>query len=111
MRYQAFVLAFFGALLFLVLLGRISPYVLLLYCVASLICYGVYAVDKKAAEQGTWRVREDYLHLTALLGGWPGAILAQSKLRHKTKKLSFRVVFWITVAVNVSVLAYWISCK
>ena len=35
-----------------------------------------------------------------LLGGWPGALIAQQTLRHKSRKASFRAVFWLTVLVN-----------
>ena len=33
--------------------------------------------------------------------GWPGALLAQQVLRHKTSKTSFIAVFWLTILVNV----------
>ena len=42
------------------------------------------------------------LHLLALAGGWPGALLAQQFLRHKSAKASFRTVFWATVVLNVA---------
>jgi uncharacterized membrane protein YsdA (DUF1294 family) len=29
-----------------------------------------------------------------LLGGWPGAFLAQRRLRHKCSKGSYQFVFW-----------------
>ena len=70
------------------------------YCVASLVTFFVYTVDKHAARKGLWRIPEPHLHLLVLIGGWPGAILAQQKLRHKSKKQSFRFVFWITVMLN-----------
>ena len=60
----------------------------------------VYAADKSAAERGRWRVRERTLHLWSLLGGWPGAFLAQRALRHKTRKEEFLSAFWRTVAAN-----------
>src|SRR5689334_23379746 len=47
------------------------------------LTYFVYAFDKRRAEQGKWRVPEGRLHLLELLGGWPGAWLAQRWLRHK----------------------------
>ncbi|MEO6036418.1 MAG: DUF1294 domain-containing protein [Verrucomicrobiota bacterium] len=45
----------------------------------SSITFWVYAVDKRRAEQGAWRVSEAQLHLLELLGGsgrehfWPNA--------------------------------------
>jgi uncharacterized membrane protein YsdA (DUF1294 family) len=32
-----------------------------------------------------------------LLGGWPAAFLAQRYIRHKTKKLSYRITFWLII--------------
>lgn len=72
-----------------------------LYVATSLITFVVYAVDKRAAAMGRRRVSENSLHLLAFAGGWPGAIIAQQMLRHKTAKRSFRRVFWLTVATNV----------
>ena len=68
-----------------------------------------FTVDKRAARKDRWRVPEAHLHLLSLLGGWPGAILAQQKLRHKTVKRSFRFVFWITVILNVAGLVWLLS--
>lgn len=53
--------------------------------------------DKRAAQHGRWRQTEASLHLLELLGGWPGAFLAQRFLRHKASKLSYQLVFWIIV--------------
>ena len=77
-----------------------------LYLIASLIAYYLYAKDKKAAQNGSWRVTEKTLQLSALLGGWPGAIIAQQRLRHKTQKVSFRVVFFLMLSLNVGLLAW-----
>ncbi len=67
----------------------------------SLVTYAVYALDKTAAGQGRRRVPERTLHLLALLGGWPGALLAQQRLRHKTSKTRFLLLFWLTVGINI----------
>ncbi|WP_317932946.1 DUF1294 domain-containing protein [Halioxenophilus sp. WMMB6] len=72
----------------------------------SAITYGFYAKDKAAAVAGDWRVPENTLHLLALLGGWPGAIFGQQRLRHKTKKRSFRAVFYLTLVLNLAALAW-----
>lgn len=82
------------------------------YVVLSLASFVAYAADKSAATRGAWRTSENNLHLLALAGGWPGALLAQQWLRHKSTKAAFRQVFWVTVALNVvalPVLAWWLD--
>jgi len=72
-----------------------------LYLAGSAICFVVYAIDKSAAVAGRWRVSESTLILLGLAGGWPGAIVAQQLLRHKSNKASFRSAFWGSVMFNV----------
>lgn len=83
-------------------LGYTPIAVTVLFLFASVTAYVLYAKDKAAAKAGAWRVSENTLHVVAVLFGWPGALVAQERLRHKTKKQSFRVVFWLSVLVNVS---------
>ena len=64
---------------------------------ASFVAFFIYRSDKRRAEAGEWRIPESTLHLVELLGGWPGAFLAQRQFRHKTSKISFQVVFWMIV--------------
>ena len=52
------------------------------------------------------RIRESTLHLFSLLGGWPGALIAQELFRHKAKKLEFQFFYWITVVANCLTLAW-----
>lgn len=95
-----------GAAFFLVIVGisaltaKIPPLILALYILGSLFTFIIYAVDKSAAKNGEWRTKESTLHLLSLAGGWPGALVAQQTLRHKSKKQSFRSAFWITVFIN-----------
>jgi uncharacterized membrane protein YsdA (DUF1294 family) len=78
------------------------PYwVAILYLGASVLCFVAYAVDKSAAVAGRWRISESILLSLGLIGGWPGAIVAQQILRHKTKKTRFRSAFWGSVLLNV----------
>lgn len=76
------------------------------YLLMSLVTCVVYARDKSAARARRRRVRERTLHLLALAGGWPGALCAQRWLRHKTRKASFRAVFWLTVLGNLALLVW-----
>jgi uncharacterized membrane protein YsdA (DUF1294 family) len=61
--------------------------------------------DKLKAEAGAWRMPESTLHLLELLGGWPGAFLAQRRYRHKTSKLSYQFTFWLIVLLYEVVAA------
>jgi len=82
------------------------------YAVISVIAYITYAIDKKAAIKNRRRVSEKSLHLLGVLGGWPGALLAQQRLRHKTQKTAFQLMFWLTVTLNVACvgwLMFWLE--
>lgn len=82
--------------------------ILILYLAASIAAFIAYGVDKSAAQSGRWRTPESTLHLLALIGGWPGALIAQNVFRHKSRKRSFRVAFFCTVAVNcAALLSFW----
>ena len=73
---------------------------LLAYVVASVLAFGLYWYDKQQARAGQWRTPEKVLHGVELLGGWPGALVAQQMFRHKTRKLSYQLVFWLIVAAH-----------
>jgi uncharacterized membrane protein YsdA (DUF1294 family) len=79
------------------------------YLAASAACFVMYAFDKSAARAGRWRTSENTLLLMGLACGWPGAVLAQQWLRHKSSKPSFRTRFWATVGLNVGGFAYLAS--
>lgn len=87
-------------------LGYTPVALAVLFLLASAVAYTLYARDKTAARQGAWRVPENSLHLAGLLFGWPGALVAQQRLRHKTKKKRFRAVFWFTVLLNLAGVAW-----
>lgn len=74
------------------------------YALLSVVTFTVYGVDKSAARRGRRRVPENRLHLLAIVGGWPGALVAQRTFRHKTVKQPFRAIFWVTVAANCAAL-------
>jgi len=82
------------------LAGRIPMMLLGVYVALSVWLFMLYGIDKSAAQRHAWRAPESILHLGALLGGWPGALLAQSVFHHKTVKQPFRAIMWATVALN-----------
>lgn len=92
-----------------VLTGYMPPQVLFTYLAASLLTFFIYAWDKSSAIAGAQRTAESSLHLLSLLGGWPGAIIAQQTLRHKSSKEEFRNVFWITVFLNCGFFVWFFT--
>jgi uncharacterized membrane protein YsdA (DUF1294 family)/cold shock CspA family protein/predicted RNA binding protein YcfA (HicA-like mRNA interferase family) len=101
--------AFLGFVAWSVVNDQLPIAVFWLYLAASGVAFVSYALDKSAARNDRWRTRESTLHLFALVGGWPGALAAQKLLRHKSKKQSFQIVFWTTVAVNCGALGWLFS--
>jgi uncharacterized membrane protein YsdA (DUF1294 family) len=82
--------------------------ILAAYVVNSLLTFGIYAWDKRAARRGQERVPEITLHTLELFGGWPGAFLAQRMLRHKNAKVSYQIVFWLIVSLHACAwIAAW----
>jgi uncharacterized membrane protein YsdA (DUF1294 family)/cold shock CspA family protein len=77
-----------------------------LYFVASIIALFMYWSDKSAARTGRWRTRESSLLLCGLIGGWPGALIAQQLFRHKSSKTKFQISFWGSVVVNCAGLIW-----
>ena len=76
------------------------------YLGASAVTFLFYWFDKSAAQHDQQRTPEKTLQLLALFGGWPGALFAQSVLRHKNRKAAFQQVFWVVVVINLGALAW-----
>lgn len=97
---------FFIFLCSAVFFGKLSWVLLALYAIASTVTFLAYAFDKAAAKNQQWRMRENTLHFCSLIGGWPGALVAQKLVRHKSSKLSFQVAFWSTVVLNLGIVGW-----
>lgn len=77
------------------------------YGVVSLITMIIYMLDKRASIRNRRRVPESTLHLLALLGGFPGALLAQQVFRHKRRKFWFMAVTIFIALLHVSAWTCW----
>ena len=106
---KVLIVTFFAFVAVMVAKGKLHYLILIAYIMTSCAAYLIYAFDKAAAIQGSWRTQESTLHIVSLLGGWPGAFLAQRKLHHKTRKHSFLAIYWITVALNCAGLGWVMS--
>lgn len=71
----------------------------------SPICFTAYGLDKRRATRGQPRIPEKSLHLLELFGGWPGGLVGQQTFRHKTRKLSYQIVFWLIGCLHLTVVA------
>ena len=104
-------IGFYGVLILLVVMNKLSWLVLAWYAVLGVITYGMYAKDKAAAQSGDWRTPESTLHLLSALGGWVGAMVAQTYLRHKSQKPEFRITYYLTVIINLAGLLFILAGK
>src|SRR5690606_34352792 len=84
-------------------------YIPVAYFAISALTYGTYRRDKTSALAGYWRVPESTLHLMELIGGWPGALVAQWDIPHKNRKTSYQVAFWFIVALHITAAAFTIN--
>jgi uncharacterized membrane protein YsdA (DUF1294 family) len=73
----------------------------------NIITFLFYGYDKRQSLKNKGRIPELTLHLLALLGGSPGALLGQLSFRHKTKKLSFKIVFLAIVLIQAGLGFCW----
>jgi uncharacterized membrane protein YsdA (DUF1294 family) len=81
---------------------------LLLTVACSAIAFVLYGIDKQRAKKKQQRISERTLHVLNILGGWPGAHLAQRLFHHKSMKVSFRFVFWLIVVVHLCIIVWGI---
>ncbi|MGP5273569.1 DUF1294 domain-containing protein [Psychrobacter faecalis] len=99
-------IGFYGVVILLAVMNKLSWLVVAWYAVLGVITYGMYAKDKAAAQNGDWRTPESTLHLLSTLGGWVGALVAQTYLRHKSQKPEFRIAYYLTVIINLAGLLF-----
>ena len=99
-------IGFYGVLILLAVMNKLSWLVVGWYIALGIITYAMYAKDKAAAQSGDWRTPESTLHLLSALGGWVGAMVAQTYLRHKSQKAEFRLAYHLTVIINMAGLLF-----
>ncbi|MBP3946577.1 DUF1294 domain-containing protein [Psychrobacter sp. K31L] len=102
-------MGFYGVLILLAAMNKLSWLVVGWYAALGLITYVFYAKDKAAAQNGDWRTPESTLHLLSALGGWVGAMVAQTYLRHKSQKPEFRMAYYLTVVINMAGLLFLLA--
>ncbi len=102
-------ITFFTVLFWMALKNIIPWWIVIVYVSASFLTLLEYAFDKYKARQKKWRTSEAMLHALELLGGWPGALIAQQVFRHKNRKIAFQISFWIIVLIHLSFWMWFLA--
>lgn len=85
-----------------IIMEKLPAIILLIYALLSALTFTLYWKDKRAAINANHRTRESTLQTFSLLGGWPGGLMAQRILHHKSSKQSFLLTYWLMVLLNIS---------
>lgn len=104
-RALGLLILYFGMLAYLYTTEHIGLVIPAAASAINLLTFVFYSHDKRQARRGYWRVPENTLHFLSLLGGWPAAGLAQQLMKHKNRKGSFLVIYWLTAALNMIAMA------
>jgi uncharacterized membrane protein YsdA (DUF1294 family) len=88
-----------------------APWILGVLAGINVATMALYGYDKAVAGGRRLRVPERVLHLLALLGGTPAAIVSRPLFRHKTGKAPFRLAFWMIVLLQAGLLLGWGWCR
>jgi uncharacterized membrane protein YsdA (DUF1294 family)/cold shock CspA family protein len=99
--YIALACLFFLCIGLFVYQQKLNPGIAFVYLFVSFITFFLYWHDKTKAKKNRWRTSEQTLHLFSLAGGWPGALIAQRTLHHKSRKRSFQIIFATTILLNL----------
>lgn len=65
-------------------------------------------IDKQKAKKGVWRISENTLIFSAILGGSIGALAGMHVFRHKTKHFKFTVGVPAILTIQLLLAAYWV---
>jgi len=94
---------------YLLLMAK-NPIPFFSYWILSILTMFLYGKDKAHAATHQWRIPESYLHILELMGGWPGALMAQNDFRHKTRRSTYLWLLWGIIALHLMAWAlyfYW----
>ena len=74
-------------------------YIIILIAVLNLVSFVLYGIDKHKAKTNRWRISEKTLLLWSAAAPF-GAVVGTKVFHHKTKKLKFDTVLFISCIVH-----------
>jgi len=75
-------------------------YIIILIAVLNLVSFVLYGIDKHKAKTNRWRISEKTLLLWSAAAPF-GAVVGTKVFHHKTKKLKFDTVLFISCIVHI----------
>ena len=72
--------------------------------IINIISFILYGLDKYKAIHNKWRIPETLLISISFLGGGIGSILGMIIFRHKTKKLSFKILNTLSLLIFIYII-------
>ena len=85
-------------------LSNVVIYLFIINIIGILIMY----IDKRKAKYGRWRISENTLLITALLGGSIGTLIGMYWFRHKTQKIKFVLGFPTILVAELVIIIYFL---
>ena len=74
--------------------------------VINIITFISFGLDKYAANNDKWRIKNVTLLGLAFIGGTIGGLLAMHVFRHKTQKDYYTVGLWLMIIMQILLLIY-----
>jgi len=87
----------------------VIKHLLVAFILINLVAFLVMGLDKRAARNNAWRIRESTLVKFAACGGFVGVFVGSAFFRHKTLKQPFRT--WLIAASLLNVVWFWLAWK
>ena len=75
--------------------------------VINLIGFAIMFIDKRKAQNGSWRIPENTIFVVTAIGGGIGTIAGMYKFRHKTKKLRFKIGLPFLLIMDISLIIWY----
>ena len=76
------------------------------FCLANIVGFLVFMIDKRLAKRKCRRIPEYVLILIGLCGGAAGSYLSMRIFRHKTSKLLFSILMPVMMVIQIGFLIW-----
>ena len=86
--------------------NNIFLYIGIYLAAVNLWAVGLTAYDKRAAKNGSWRVKERTLIFVSVIGGSVAMLLTMRLIRHKTKHAKFMIGIPVIIILQIATVIF-----